>query len=114
MNRAAIARVAILVSAVVLAVVLLASVAYARSSGIFGEYGQWTATLVVVIVAAAGLYVVGAAGVEDAEDAPRAIVKCDECGGVVRADWRLCPHCGVIRGDAAQPRIETTQGVRHV
>lgn len=21
-------------------------------------------------------------------------VLCPECGGVIRADWRLCPHCG--------------------
>ncbi len=23
---------------------------------------------------------------------------CDACGHRIRSDWRLCPHCGTLRG----------------
>lgn len=25
--------------------------------------------------------------------------RCSSCGGHVRSEWRLCPHCGVVAGD---------------
>lgn len=28
------------------------------------------------------------------ESAPAVQTRCADCGGIIRGDWRLCPHCG--------------------
>lgn len=34
----------------------------------------------------------------EGEDVVLAQACCSECGGIIRGDWRLCPHCGARLG----------------
>jgi len=42
----------------------------------------------------AGIAWIASAATSDLESGAVATTTCSACGGAIREDWRLCPHCG--------------------
>lgn len=61
-----------------------------------GGLADWMGPLVVALVV--GGVIVAMGGTRRDADAADPRVACAECGGLVRLDWRLCPHCGARLG----------------
>jgi tRNA(Ile2) C34 agmatinyltransferase TiaS len=64
----------------------------------------------VAAIVVAGI-VVAMGGVGRDVGTGTAMVACETCGGSVRSEWRLCPHCGTRLGkkevdDASERRTE--------
>ena len=56
-----------------------------------------TPRAVMNFVVAAFAWVVGTAPDESGYESAETI--CGSCGNRIRADWRLCPHCGELRNE---------------
>ena len=65
----------------------------------------------VVVLLLAGMVIAALAWVlaDDRDsadgDGADATTHCDACGGVINADWRLCPHCGERRATFGAPSV---------
>ena len=57
-----------------------------------GGLTGWMGPLVAAIIV--GAVIVAMGGARRDSDQMAMMVECDECRGLVRLDWRLCPHCG--------------------
>ena len=61
-----------------------------------GGMAGWMGPLVAAVVV--GGVIVAMGGTRRDADVADSRVACAECGGLVRSDWRLCPHCGARLG----------------
>lgn len=75
-----------------------------------GGLAGWMGPLVAAVVV--GGVIVAMGGTRRDTDASDTRVACAECGGLVRSDWRLCPHCGARLGRLTSEDDEmiTTEG----
>lgn len=57
-----------------------------------GGLAGWMGPLVAAVVV--GGVIVAMSGARRDSGSLASMAECVECGGLVRSDWRLCPHCG--------------------
>jgi hypothetical protein len=55
---------------------------------------NWFLVVVAIVSVAALVWVLTRGGDVDRPELTARGAVCRRCGGEVRADWRLCPHCG--------------------
>ena len=99
-------------AALAFAVALRLSPPVAGGEAITGPGGLtgWMGPLMAAIVV--GGVIVAMGGVRRDSGSMANMIECVECGGPVRSEWRLCPHCGSRLGqvDSDDDTVETMEG----
>jgi len=84
----------------------LLSVVEGSSSRAFGVAvpSQWVFAGVALILGAGAAWVLLPASAGPMIDATRGRARHCSCGGSVRPDWRLCPHCGELLAEEIEAK----------
>lgn len=93
---------------------VLLSVVEGSSSRAFGIAvpSHWVLAGVALVLSAGAAWVLLPGGGESTAELSGDHPVCQACGGSVRADWRLCPHCGALLTDEAEPSTDNVQMMR--
>jgi len=66
----------------------------------------WMIPLVAgVVMAVVAVALLASGSSRDSEKGHNEACACSECGGTVRGEWRLCPHCGARLAESGSARI---------